>query len=269
VESVNRATRPQTDVPAAAYKHVPILENHPEEAIRVNVMGTRLVQEFAEKYAVERFILISSDKAADPVSVLGLTKRLGELMVATNSNKFKMLSGAVRFGNVLGSRGSVVTTFEKQIDLGGPITITHPEMTRYFMSIDEAVNLVIQAAAITQGGEVYVLDMGVPVSILDLAHRLIRAHGLRPEKDVRIQIVGPRPGEKMNEELVAPYEEKISTEHQSIFRIRYNGGMDRQQFDDQVKQLIHLSSNGTSREELKIALQLSLSAFRTISDLAA
>jgi FlaA1/EpsC-like NDP-sugar epimerase/lipopolysaccharide/colanic/teichoic acid biosynthesis glycosyltransferase len=269
VEAVYRETRPQIVFHAAAYKHVPILENHPEEAIYVNVLGTRLVHEFAQKYGVERFILISSDKAADPVSVLGLTKRFGELMVATNATKGKMLSAAVRFGNVLGSRGSVVTTFEKQIDLGGPITITHPEMTRYFMSVDEAVNLVIQAAAMTPGGEVYVLDMGVPVSILDLAHRLIRAHGLRPEKDILIQTIGPRPGEKMSEELVAPYEEKIATEHQSIFRIRYDAGMDPRQLDDQVKHLIHLSSNGTTRKELKIALELSLSAFRTISNLAA
>lgn len=269
LEAVYRDTRPQIVFHAAAYKHVPILENHPEEGIRVNVLGTRLLHSLADKYGVERFILISSDKAADPVNVLGLTKRLGELMVASHSHPNKMLSTAVRFGNVLGSRGSVVTTFEKQIDLGGPITITHPEMTRYFMSVDEAVNLVIQAAAMTQGGEVYVLDMGVPVSILDLAHRLIRAHGLRPEKDITIQTVGPRPGEKMNEELVADYEEKIATDHPSIFRIRYSGRMDHTQLDEQVRHLIHLASNGTSKDELKIALQLSLSAFRTTSDLAA
>lgn len=269
VEAVYRETRPQVVFHAAAYKHVPILETHPEEAIRVNVLGTRLVHELADKCGVERFVFISSDKAAEPANVLGLTKRLGELMVATQVHEGKMLSAAVRFGNVLGSRGSVVTTFEKQIELGGPITITHPEMTRYFMSVDEAVNLVIQAAAMMQGGEVYLLDMGVPVSILDLAHRLIRAHGLRPEKDIAIQTVGPRPGEKMTEELVAPYEQKISTEHQSIFRILYNGGMDRQQLDDKVNQLIYLSSNGTTKDELKIALQLSLSAFRTVSDLVA
>lgn len=269
LEAVCRETHPQIVFHAAAYKHVPILEDHPEEAIRVNLLGTRLVHILAAKCQVERFILISSDKAANPVNVLGLTKRLGELMVAERADNGKMLSAAVRFGNVLGSRGSVLTTFEKQIELGGPITITHPEMTRYFMSIDEAVNLVIQAAAMTQGGEVYVLDMGVPVSILDLAHRLIRAHGLRPEKDIAIQTTGPRPGEKMNEELVASDEEKIATDHPSIFRIRYNGKIDHKCLDNQVEQLIHLSSNGTSKEDLRIALQSSLSASRTAPDLAA
>ncbi len=269
LEAIYRETRPQIVFHAAAYKHVPILENHPEQAIRVNVEGTRLLHRLAEKSGVERFILISSDKAAAPVNVLGLTKRLGELMVTTHTREGKMLSAAVRFGNVLGSRGSVVTTFEKQIDLGGPITITHPEMTRYFMSVDEAVNLVIQAAAMTQGGEVYLLDMGVPVSILDLAHRLIRAHGLRPETDIAIQTVGPRPGEKINEELVAPYEEKISTEHPSIFRIRNNGGMDHQQLDKQINHLVHLLSNRATKDELRIALQASLSAFRIAAELIA
>jgi FlaA1/EpsC-like NDP-sugar epimerase len=254
IESVFGQFKPQVVFHAAAYKHVPMLEQHPAEAVRVNVLGTRLVHALADQFGVERFILISTDKAANPSSVLGMTKWIGELMV-TLPARAAMLSAAVRFGNVLGSRGSVVATFEKQIELGSPLTITHPEMTRYFLSLGEAISLVIQAAAMTRGGEIYILDMGVPVRIVDLAARVIRAHGLRPDQDVAIEFVGPRPGEKLNEELVGQGEEKAPTEHRSIFRIRRSNPIHLEQLQHHVDALLHLSANGTAPDQVRAKLQ--------------
>jgi FlaA1/EpsC-like NDP-sugar epimerase len=256
-------TRPHIVFHAAAYKHVPILEDHPAQAVRVNVQGTQLVHSLAQEFSVERFILISSDKAVNPVNVLGMTKLLGEFMVAQEAGALpwgdndvaRTLSAAVRFGNVLGSRGSVLTIFEKQIALGGPVTITDSEMTRYFMSIDEAVNLVIQAAAMTRGNEVFLLDMGTPISILDLAHRVIRARGLRPEIDIPIQIIGARPGEKLSEELVAPGEEKIGTAHPSIFRIQRAGQIDPVKLGAQITRLNQLADQAMGKTELRFELE--------------
>lgn len=248
LEAVFRESRPHIVFHAAAYKHVPILQDHPEEAVRVNVLGTQNVHALAKKFIAERFILISSDKAVNPVNVLGMTKLLGEWMVSQDNPNEKTLGAVVRFGNVLGSRGSALNTFEKQIASGGPVTITHADMTRYFMSIDEAVNLVIQAAAITRGGEVFLLDMGEPVSILDMARRVIRAQGLRPDKDIPIEFIGLRPGEKMSEELVASGEEKILTAHPSIFCIQRSWAVDPVQLDSQVKELARLSRESSSAE---------------------
>lgn len=262
LESVFRETRPNIVFHAAAYKHVPILEDHPGEAIRVNVLGTQLVHSLARKYTVERFILISSDKAVNPVNVLGMSKLLGEYLVGRDGLDTQTLAAVVRFGNVLGSRGSVLTTFEKQIALGGPVTITHSDMTRYFMSIDEAVNLVIQAAAMTRGNEIYLLDMGEPVSILDLAHRVIRARGLRPETDIRIEIVGMRPGEKMSEELVANDEVKTPTPHPAIFQIQAKTEIDQAELHKQIEHLALLAHDGVSKLELRQALQSTLIALQ-------
>lgn len=206
---------------AAAYKHVPMLEFYPAEALRVNVTGTRNVAELAQEYAAERFVLISTDKAVKPSSVMGASKRLCELMLhALSQNGEKSTRfAAVRFGNVLGSRGSVVPTFNRQIDSGGPVTVTHQDMTRYFMSIPEAVNLIIHAACMTSGDDIYVLQMGEVVRIVELAERMIRIRGLRPYRDIDIKFTGIRPGEKMNEELFNEIEKPAETQHPNILQV--------------------------------------------------
>ena len=209
--------RPQVIFHAAAYKHVPIMERHPEEAMYNNVLGTRNVAELSDKYGAETFILISSDKAVNPSSVMGATKRIAELLIKDINRSSSTRFAAVRFGNVLGSRGSVIPTFKKQIERGGPVTVTHPDMKRYFMTIPEAVELVIQAGAIAAGGEVFVLDMGAAVKIADLAKDLIRLYGYEPGRDIEITYTGIRPGEKLYEELFSGREEMAATRHERIF----------------------------------------------------
>ena len=198
---VFRQHQPHVVFHAAAHKHVPILELHPREAFLTNVLGTVNVVEAAATYHTERFVLISTDKAVRPTSVMGGSKRAAEEIVRGLSGHGTVLC-AVRFGNVLGSRGSVVPTFLSQIAAGGPVTVTDPAMTRYFMSVEEAVQLVLQAAALAKGGEIFTLEMGEPVNILELAHKLIRLSGRVPGRDVAVQVIGARPGEKRHEELV-------------------------------------------------------------------
>jgi FlaA1/EpsC-like NDP-sugar epimerase len=210
--------RPELVFHAAAHKHVPILEDHPVEAVRTNVLGTANLLAAAEAVEVERFVFISTDKAVEPSSIMGASKRLGEQLVLGDPTP-GATHAAVRFGNVLGSRGSVVPTFARQIAEGGPVTVTDARMTRYFMSIEEAVQLVLQAAALAQGGELFVLDMGEPVRILDLAERMIRLAGLRVGADIEVQVIGMRPGEKLEEELVASDEPADPTAHPSIARV--------------------------------------------------
>jgi FlaA1/EpsC-like NDP-sugar epimerase len=206
---------------AAALKHVPMCESHVREAIRVNVGGTRIVAQTALEYGAQRFVLISTDKAVNPSSVMGATKRVAEILL----QKLEAQGGptrfiAVRFGNVLGSNGSVIPLFRRQLAGGGPLTVTHPEMRRYFMAIPGAVGLVLHAAVLGRGGDLFELDMGEPVKIVDLAQDLIRLSGLVPEKDVKIEFTGMRPGEKLFEELYFSAEKVHPTSHPRIFCLR-------------------------------------------------
>ena len=212
--------RPHVIFHAAAYKHVPIMEEYPEEAIKANIFGTRLVAELAVEFGVERFVMVSTDKAVRPTNVMGATKRVAEKIVKELNEKGDTRFVSVRFGNVVGSRGSVIPIFQKQIRAGGPVTVTHAEMTRYFMSIPESVLLILQAGAMATGGEVYVLEMGDPVKIIDMAKEMIRLHGLEPEVDIPIVISGIRPGEKMYEELLTTKEDVLNTSHSKIYMAR-------------------------------------------------
>lgn len=217
VEDVFQKYQPQVVFHAAAYKHVPMMERNPEEALWNNVVGSLNTAEMAAKYKSEAFILISTDKAVNPTSIMGATKRLAELIIKDFNRTSETRFAAVRFGNVLGSRGSVIPTFEKQIERGGPVTVTHPDMKRYFMTIPEAVGLVLQAGSMACDGEIFVLDMGEPVRIVDLANDLIRFYGYQPGRDIKVIFTGVRPGEKLSEELFYKKEEIMSTSHERIF----------------------------------------------------
>jgi len=207
---------------AAAHKHVPLMERNPEEALKNNVIGSQNLAEAADKVRVKTFVSISTDKAVNPTSVMGATKRTVEMLIQSLDRGSQTKFVAVRFGNVLGSSGSVIPTFKRQIASGGPVTVTHPDMVRYFMTIPEAAQLVIQAGAMADGGEIFILDMGKPVKIVDLAKDLIRLSGFEPDVDIKIQFTGIRPGEKLFEELLTAEEGITSTKHSRIFVAKPN-----------------------------------------------
>ncbi|QEZ70115.1 polysaccharide biosynthesis protein [Paraclostridium bifermentans] len=217
MDDIFKKYKPEVVFHAAAHKHVPLMEKNPSEAVKNNIFGTKNVAVLADKYKVKRFVLISTDKAVNPTNIMGATKRAAEMIIQTMNEKSETEFVAVRFGNVLGSNGSVIPLFKKQIEEGGPITITHPEITRYFMTIPEAVQLVIQAGAMTKGGEIFVLDMGEPVKIVDLAKNLIKLSGFEIDVDIFIEFTGLRPGEKLYEELLMSEEGLTDTSHEKIF----------------------------------------------------
>jgi len=236
----------------AAHKHVPLMETNVAEAVTNNVLGTQRVIRAAERHGVRRFVLISSDKAVNPVSVMGACKRIGEMLVQGAARRNGSIFVAVRFGNVLGSRGSAIDVFQQQIAAGGPVTVTHPDMCRYFMTIPEAVQLVLQAAALGQGGEVFVLDMGEPVRILDLVHDLIELSGLVPGRDVEITFCGLRPGEKLCEELFREEENCVPTKHPKILMVRGTPAMEEARLQKAIYELEQMTGMGDDAIRAKL-----------------
>ena len=243
LEQVFASYRPEIVFHGAAHKHVPLMEHCPCEAVKNNVCGTINLMQVADHYRAEKFILVSTDKAVRPRSVLGATKRITEMMVQSRANANGTHFVAVRLGNVLGSRGSVVPTFKRQIERGGPVCVTHPEMTRYFMTVPESVLLVLQASAYGENGDLFVLDMGKPVRIVDLAEDLIRLSGREPHAEIPIIFTGVRPGEKLHEELIGEHEETSPTRDKQLLRIRGNH-LDTSALENAIRDLATLAVRG-------------------------
>ncbi|MCZ8298022.1 MAG: nucleoside-diphosphate sugar epimerase/dehydratase [Flavobacterium sp.] len=250
METIFKSYLPDVVYHAAAYKHVPLMEINPAQAVFTNVLGTRNVADLSNQYHVDRFVMVSTDKAVNPSSVMGASKRIAEMYVQAkhfkhqrqNSTRFTRFI-TTRFGNVLGSNGSVVPLFTKQIQEGGPITITHPEIIRYFMTIPEACQLVLEAGSMGKGGEIFIFDMGKPVKIIDLARKMIRLAGFVPEKDIAIKIVGLRPGEKLYEELLNDSAKNLPTHHEKIM-IAVENSADFEEVSHQVDVLITTARTG-------------------------
>lgn len=267
IERVFERHRPHVVFHAAAYKHVPLMEAQPDEAVKNNIFGTVSVAEAASAAKAEKFVLISTDKAVNPSSVMGATKRVAEIVLQSMNGQGSTKFVSVRFGNVLGSRGSVIPIFQEQIKRGGPVTITHEEMRRYFMVTSEAVLLVLQAGALGQGGEVFVLDMGEPVRIIDLAREMIRLSGYEPDRDIPIVYTGPRPGEKLFEELLTAEEGTVATKHDKIFVARTRISLSPQRRQQQLQRLKKLADQG-SRDEIIHALQEIVPTYKPVENLS-
>ena len=231
---------------AAAHKHVPLMEDSPNEAVKNNVFGTLNVVKAADKYKTKKFILISTDKAVNPTNIMGATKRICEMIVQSYNKQSQTEYVAVRFGNVLGSNGSVIPLFKKQIKEGGPVTVTHPDIIRYFMTIPEAVSLVLQAGAYAKGGEIFILDMGEPVKIADMARNLIKLSGYEPDVDIKIEYTGLRPGEKLYEELLMK-EEGLQDTPNHLIHIGKPIALDETTFFNKLtnlKEAVYRETNG-------------------------
>lgn len=252
LENVFKEYKPEYVFHAAAHKHVPLMENSPNEAIKNNCLGTLNTVKISDKYKVKKFVLISSDKAVRPTNVMGATKRICEMIIQAYNKKSKTDYVAVRFGNVLGSNGSVIPLFLKQIDSGGPVTVTHKEITRYFMTIPEAVSLILQAFCYANGGEIFVLDMGEPVKIYELAKKIIRYKGLEPNVDIQIKITGLRPGEKLYEELLMD-EEGLQSTPNKLIHIGKPIAMNNDKFFKDLDKLIEYSYKNNKDIKEKVA----------------
>lgn len=246
MESVFEKYRPNIVYHAAAHKHVPLMEDSPNEAIKNNVFGTYKTATAADKYGAERFVLISTDKAVNPTNIMGASKRMCEMVVQMMNRHSKTEFVAVRFGNVLGSNGSVIPLFKKQIEEGGPVTVTHRDIIRYFMTIPEAVSLVLQAGAYAKGGEIFVLNMGEPVRILDLAENLIRLSGYVPYEDINIEFTGLRPGEKLYEEMLMD-EEGLQETPNRLIHIGKPIEFDEERFRQQLKDLYEIANRDSGQ----------------------
>lgn len=253
LQRVLESFKPHIIFHAAAYKHVPMQETHPREAVLNNVLGTRNLVDLALETEVERFVLVSTDKAVRPTNVMGATKRVAELFVESMNGQQVTKFVAVRFGNVFSSSGSAIPIFQEQIARGGPVTVTHPDVRRYFMSIPEAAQLILQAGAMGEGGEIFILDMGEPIRIVDMARDLIRLHGLEPEKDISIEFTGLRPGEKLYEELITVGEGIVPTGHEKIMVLR-GKTLDAAALLAQIETLLAIARRG-NREAIKKKLK--------------
>nr|WP_241003203.1 polysaccharide biosynthesis protein [Streptomyces sp. CB01881] len=265
IQQIFRDLKPEVVFHAAAHKHLPLLERHPSEAVKSNVLGTDHLVEAALAAGVERFVLISTDKAADPTSVLGASKRLAELIVQANARDARNLGtgvfSAVRFGNVLGSRGSLLSVLAEQLRSGGPVTITHPDVTRFFMTIEEAVGLVLESGRMAHGGEVFVLDMGEPVRIVDLVHNFAEQVQLGRD-EVEIRYTGLRAGEKLNEALFSEGEERLPTAHARIYATVAESAAGPEDLAGGLTGL-HEAAAGNSDEEVRRWLAELLPGYRT------
>lgn len=256
LESAFRTRRPSIVFHAAAHKHVPLMQANPIEAIQNNVFGTLNAAEMAIRYGAKKFIYVSTDKAVNPSSVMGATKRLGEMIVSALAHRSETEFAVVRFGNVLGSRGSLVPIMKNQIRKGGPVRVTHPDMTRYFMTIPEAVQLILAAGAMGKLGEIFILDMGEPVKIVDLVSDLIRLHGLVPGEDIEIQFTGVRPGEKIHEELTYAEEEVSTSQHPDIKIVGNASHWEWDALREELRKLGRLCEEGDSDGARKLLMEL-------------
>jgi FlaA1/EpsC-like NDP-sugar epimerase len=250
MENVFSTFQPEIVFHAAAYKHVPMMENNPTESVNTNVLGSKILADLSSAHHVEKFVMISTDKAVNPTNVMGASKRIAEIYIQSLNKVSKTKFITTRFGNVLGSNGSVIPRFRQQIETGGPVTITHPDITRFFMTIPEACQLVLEAGAMGNGGEIFIFDMGKSVKIVDLAKKMIKLSGLTIDKDIRIAFTGLRPGEKLYEELLANEENTVPTHHKQIMIAKVKE-YDFETVSSEVHELIALFNKQDNQQLVK------------------